>query len=177
MEAVSRLRSLPLPSDPDLGPALCEVIEIDSAPRPSPGMVPHRCAARLALRLLPGETAQTVLDRTARCLEGLEGVDLRVVTSSQRSYTGIELTMEECVPGWRAPASELQTRLLMALGTTAFAAPYTTNASAAAARHIPTFLLGPGAIEQAHSVDEWIDLEQLRAGQEAYSALIRTFLG
>jgi acetylornithine deacetylase/succinyl-diaminopimelate desuccinylase-like protein len=85
--------------------------------------------------------------------------------------------MEECVPGWRAPASELQARLLAALGTTAFAAPYTTNASAAAARNIPTFLLGPGSIEQAHSVDEWIALQQLTAAPAAYAAVIRTFLG
>jgi acetylornithine deacetylase/succinyl-diaminopimelate desuccinylase-like protein len=177
MEAVSRLRSLPLPSDPDLGPALCEVIEIDSAPRPSSGMVPHACTARLALRLLPGETAQTVLERTARCLEGLDGVSVRLVTSSQRCHTGLEISMEECVPAWRAPASELQTRLLAALRTTAFAAPYTTNASAAAARNIPTFLLGPGSIEQAHSRDEWISLEQLEAARAAYAAVISTFLG
>lgn len=177
LEAVARLRAEPMPSDPDLGRALCEVIEIDSAPKPSPGMVPHLCSARLALRLLPGETAQTVLERTTRCLAGLDGITVCLVTSSQRSYTGLELSMEECVPGWRAPASELQTRLLAALGTTAFAAPYTTNASAAAARGIPTFLLGPGSIEQAHSVDEWISLEQLEAAPPAYAAVIRTFLG
>jgi putative selenium metabolism hydrolase len=177
LEAVTRLRALPLPSDPDLGSALCEVIEIDSAPRPSQGMVPHLCTARLALRLLPGETAQTVLDRTARCLEGLAGISVRLVTSCQRCHTGLEISMEECVPGWRAPASELQARLLAALGTTAFAAPYTTNASAAAARNIPTFLLGPGSIEQAHSVDEWIALQQLTAAPAAYAAVIRTFLG
>ncbi len=177
LEAVARLRALPMPADPDLGLALCEVIEIDSAPKPSPGMVPHLCTARLALRLLPGETAQTVLERTARCLAGLDGVSVRLVTSTQRCYTGLEITMEECVPGWRATASDLQTRLLAALGTTAFAAPYTTNASAAAARNIPTFLLGPGSIEQAHSVDEWIALEQLEAAPEAYAAVIRAFLG
>lgn len=177
LEAVARLRALPLPADPDLGRAICEVIEIDSAPKPSPGMVPHLCTARLALRLLPGETAQSVLERTTRCLEGLAGISVRLVTSRQRCHTGLELTMEECVPGWRAPASELQTRLLAALGTTAFAAPYTTNASAAAARNIPTFLLGPGSIEQAHSVDEWIALEQLEAAPAAYAAVIQTFLG
>jgi putative selenium metabolism hydrolase len=177
LEAVALVRALPLPSDPDLGPALCELIEIDSAPKPSPGMVPHLCTARLALRLLPGETAQTVLERTTRCLAGLEGVTVHLVTSRQRCHTGLEITMPECVPGWRAPASELQTRLLAALGTTAFAAPYTTNASAAAARNIPTFLLGPGSIEQAHCVDEWIALDQLTAAPAAYATVIRTFLG
>jgi acetylornithine deacetylase/succinyl-diaminopimelate desuccinylase-like protein len=85
--------------------------------------------------------------------------------------------MPEFVPAWKNRDLVLQARLLEALGTTAFAAPYTTNASAAAARNLPTFLLGPGSIEQAHSVDEWIALDQVNAAQAAYTAVIRTFLG
>ena len=177
LEAIARIRALPLPTDPELGPGVCELIEISSEPRPSPGMVPHLCTARLALRLLPGETADSVLARTTRCLAGLEGVTLRLAEASQRCYTGLPITMHECIPGWRNQDLELQARLLAALGTAPFAAPYTTNASAAAARNIPTFLLGPGAIEQAHTVDEWIALDQLLAAPAAYLAAIRTCLG
>lgn len=177
LEAVSRLRALPLPSDPELGRGVCELIEIDSEPRPSPGMVPHLCTARLALRLLPGETSETVLERTRRALDGLEGVSVRLVDLGQRCHTGLAIAMPEFVPAWRNQDQALQARLLKALGTTAFAAPYTTNASSAAARGIPTFLLGPGSIDQAHTVDEWIALDQLGAAEEAYATVIRTFLG
>ena len=177
MEAISRIRALPLPADPELGQAVCELIEIDSEPKPSPGMVPHLCTARLALRLLPGETAQSVLERTRRALDGLEGVSVRLLETSQRCHTGLAITMQEFVPAWKNRDMALQARLLEALGTTAFAAPYTTNASAAAARNTPTFLLGPGSIEQAHTVDEWVALEQLTAAPEAYATVIRTFLG
>ena len=177
LEAIARIRALPLPVDPELGPAICELIEIDSEPKPSPGMVPHRCTARLALRLLPGETAQTVRERTVACLQGLEGIEVQLLTSSQRCHTGIEMVMEECVLSWKAQDAKLQARLLAALDTKAFAAPYSTNASAAAARNIPAFLLGPGSIEQAHSVDEWVSLDELRAAQVAYAALIKEFLG
>ncbi len=177
LEAIKRIRALPLPVDPELGPAICELIEIDSEPKPSPGMVPHRCTARLALRLLPGETAQTVRERTVACLQGLEGIEVQLLTSSQRCHTGIEMVMEECVLSWKAQDAKLQARLLAALDTKAFAAPYSTNASAAAARNIPAFLLGPGSIEQAHSVDEWVSLDELRAAQVAYAALIKEFLG
>ena len=55
MAAITRLRALPLPVDPELGQGVCELIEIGSEPKPSPGMVPHFCTARLALRLLPGK--------------------------------------------------------------------------------------------------------------------------
>jgi acetylornithine deacetylase/succinyl-diaminopimelate desuccinylase-like protein len=177
MEAVARIRALPLPTDPELGQGVCELIEIDSEPRPSSGMVPHLCKARLALRLLPGETAASVLARTRGALDGLEGVSVRLLETSQRCYTGQAFAMQEFVPAWRNRDLALQVRLLEALGTATFAAPYTTNASAAAVRNIPTFLLGPGSIEQAHTVDEWIALDQLMAAPKAYTTVIRTFLG
>jgi putative selenium metabolism hydrolase len=177
MEAMARIRAQPLPADPELGHGVCELIEIDSEPRPSPGMVPHLCTARLALRLLPGETAQFVLERTRRSLDGLEGISVRLLETNQRCYTGLGVTMQEFVPAWKNRDQGLQARLLAALGTVAFAAPYTTNASAAAARNIPTFLLGPGSIEQAHCVDEWVAVDQLTAAQAAYATVIRTFLG
>jgi len=33
-------------------------------------------------------------------------------------------------------------------------------------------VIGPGDIAQAHTVDEWIELEQLRQGVEVYSRFI-----
>ena len=57
-----------------------------------------------------------------------------------------------------------------------FAAPYTTNASAAAARGIATFRLGPGSIDQAHAVDEWVGVDELVAARDAYLAVARAFL-
>ncbi len=177
MEAVSRIRALPLPVDPELGSGVCELVEIGSAPMPSAGMVPHLCTARLALRLLPGETAALAEGRIEAGLRGLDGVTVRLARSSRRCYTGLEIAMDEFVPAWRNRDSLLEKRLLEALRTAPFAAPYTTNASAAAVRGIPTFLLGPGSIEEAHAVDEWIALDQLTAAVGCYLAAARTFLG
>lgn len=176
MEAVARIRVLPMPVDLELGSGICELIEMASEPRPSPGMVPDRCTARFALRVLPGETAGGLLPRIEGALQGLEGVSVRLVELERRTHTGHTLAMREFIPGWRCQDSALRDRLLTALGTTPFAAPYTTNASAAAARGIPTFLLGPGSIEQAHVMDEWIALDQLEMAVKAYQRLARTFL-
>jgi acetylornithine deacetylase/succinyl-diaminopimelate desuccinylase-like protein len=177
LEAIARIRALPLPVHPVLGSGVCELIEIDSEPKPSQGMVPHRCTARLALRVLPGDTAQLIVARTERCLEGLPGVTVQLTELTQTCFTGLPIAMPEFVPAWTAQDSPLQARLLEALGTTSFAAPYTTNASAAAARNIPAFLLGPGSIEQAHAVDEWIAIDQLNAAVHAYGTAIHTCLG
>jgi putative selenium metabolism hydrolase len=176
MEAVARIRALPLPADPELGSGVLELIEIGSEPSPSTGMVPHLCTARFAVRLLPGETAELVRGRVARGLQGMEGVSVRIAVSRRRCYTGEEIVMEEFVPAWRNRDLELEARLLEALDTAPFAAPYTTNASAAASRGLPAFLLGPGSIDQAHTADEWIALEQLNGAREAYLAVARTFL-
>ena len=176
-EAIARIRSVPLPEDPALGKGVCELIEIRSAPSPSTGTVPHLCVARFALRLLPGETEGEVVGRFARALDGLDGLSVRLATLSRRAFTGAELVLREFVPGWRNGDAGLEARLLAALGTAPFAAPYTTNASAAAARRIPAFLLGPGSIEQAHAVDEWVAVEELVAARGAYLAAARAFLG
>ncbi len=176
MEAVSLIRSLPLPSDPELGSGVCELIEIHSEPAPSTGMIPHRCTARFALRLLPGETAGGVLERTAGALHGMEGVSVRLAKSSRRCCTGIDVEMEDFIPGWRNADRALAARLLEALGTVPFGAPYTTNASAAASRGIPAFLFGPGSIDQAHTVDEWVDLPELSRARDGYLAVARAFL-
>jgi acetylornithine deacetylase len=44
--------------------------------------------------------------------------------------------------------------------------PYGTDAPAFAAAGIPTVVFGPGAIEQAHTKDEWVAIEQLRRATE-----------
>lgn len=49
--------------------------------------------------------------------------------------------------------------------------PYGTDAWVFAALGIPTVVLGPGSIEQAHTDDEWIALADLERGVEVYRRL------
>jgi acetylornithine deacetylase len=106
----------------------------------------------------------------------MDGISVRLAEGRRRCYTGDEIVMDEFIPGWRNGDGVLQARLLATLGTVPFAAPYTTNASAAAFRGIPAFLLGPGSIDQAHVADEWITLDQLDRARDAYLAVVRMFL-
>lgn len=52
------------------------------------------------------------------------------------------------------------------------AARYGTNASVLAAAGVPAVVFGPGSIEQAHTADEWIDLEQVDAAAEILRAVV-----
>ena len=45
--------------------------------------------------------------------------------------------------------------------------PYGTDAAAIAAAGVPSIVFGPGSIDQAHTADEWLALDQLTQASEA----------
>ena len=45
---------------------------------------------------------------------------------------------------------------------------YGTHASRISAAGVPSVVFGPGDIAQAHTVNEWIDIGQLRQAAEVY---------
>jgi acetylornithine deacetylase len=59
------------------------------------------------------------------------------------------------------------------LGTDPVGAPYYTEAVSYTIAGIPTVICGPGSIDQAHTPDEYISLEQIDLGVETYKKLIR----
>lgn len=178
MAVVQRLRALPLAADPDLGPAFLVLTEIISEPYPNGLSVPHGCRARLVGRTLPGETPQSLLHTLQSALDGLSGVEMEFAELRQVCYTGRELVMQDFLPGWRSASdSPWQERLLAALSRARLSAerwyaPCGTNASAAAERGIPAFIYGPGHLEQAHQMDEWVALEEIIAAARGYAAIV-----
>jgi len=52
------------------------------------------------------------------------------------------------------------------------AARYGTNASVFAAAGVPSLVFGPGAIAQAHTADEWIDLSQIDTAADILAATV-----
>lgn len=51
--------------------------------------------------------------------------------------------------------------------------PYGTDATYLAAAGVPSVVFGPGAIEQAHTDEEWISIEQLEKAAEVYYQFAR----
>jgi acetylornithine deacetylase len=47
-------------------------------------------------------------------------------------------------------------------------APYGTDAAAIAAAGVPTVVWGPGSIDQAHTCDEYIEVDELQRGAELF---------
>ena len=54
--------------------------------------------------------------------------------------------------------------------------PYATDAAFYCQSGVPAVVFGPGQIEQAHTPDEWIELDQLHAAAEIYYRFARSLL-
>jgi acetylornithine deacetylase len=148
--------------DPILGPPSLSVGRIEGGL--SVNVVPDQCAIEIDRRLLPGEEA-------TRCLAQVE----QLLIDHLGSLEGIELDQPWVNLPPLAPRAE---PWLEPLGDAVAAAtgrrpdvrgvPFGTDAGPLGAAGLPCVVFGPGDIAQAHTHDEWIDLEQVQLAAEAY---------
>jgi len=148
-----------------LGPPTISVGRIDGGV--SVNTVPDGCVIEIDRRLLPGE------DPLAAWKDFCQSV---------QANTKVPVVCEEV---WMAcpaldptGADELRARLGAAINAVegkheVLAVPFGTDASSVAMAGIPAVVFGPGDIAQAHTKDEWIELDQIdRAVEILYRFLI-----
>jgi succinyl-diaminopimelate desuccinylase len=143
---------------PLLGGATFTVTQIEGGI--APNVVPERCAVVIDRRLLPGESATAVLTWVDGQLDLLRRADrqLRV----QRDEPFVVDDALETAPEAPIVQAALAARTAVLGPSSAIGVPFGTDGSKLAARAgIPTIVLGPGDIAQAHTADEWIEVEQL----------------
>ena len=154
--------------DPVLGPPSLSVGRIDGGQ--SVNVVPDWCEIEVDRRMIPGEVASDCIQQVRTAIRERAG-DVRDV---------------DFLPPWvnfppLAPHQAHSIAFLETVRTAVSAAtgrmpdvvgvPYGTDAGPLGARGIPCLVFGPGDIAQAHTKDEWIALEQVRAAAEAYYRL------
>lgn len=183
LPAIQAIDALNLPTDPLLGPAIMALTDIISEPYPGHSVIPSRCRVTYDRRLLAGETAAGVLSQL-RALPGLAGVNVTIPTGEYAAYTGVKLTSEKFFPAWKLPADHAFVQSALAglrasgLSPELGAYRFCTNAAySAGVANVPTIGFGPSAEGQAHVVDEYIELAQLRAVARGYQGIIETTLG
>jgi acetylornithine deacetylase len=146
------------PGDPVLGPATINVGRITGGS--AVNIVPDWCTIEIDRRLLPGEDGQ----RAQR--EAEEYI---------RKTVPFEVDMERPWTSLPALSSERSAPLVEQLGPIIGAVngrmrvrgvPFGTDASTIAEAGIPAIVFGPGDIAQAHTCDEWIELEQVEKAAE-----------
>lgn len=128
----------------------------------SVNVVPDHCVIDIDRRVIPGEDRDQVIDDVRRFL---------------KSRLDFEFTFDP--PFIASPALDdnlngpWSDRMLDTLKRSVgpkkkIGVAYGTHASRIAAAGLPAFVFGPGDIAQAHTKDEWVDVEQVRQAAEVY---------
>lgn len=133
-------------------------------------IIPDRCEIEIDRRLVPGETAGEALAKWDEIVQGIVAKH----PGMEVSYSGapyvvppLESGPNEMLYAWMKPVLQAAGMDFEKRG-----ARYVTNASHYAAAGVPTIVLGPGDIVQAHTEDEWLALEQLERAVGLYFELM-----
>ena len=134
-------------------------------------LVPDLTVLEVERRVVPGESPlaarQEVIDRVAAaCGDAVVEHDPPFLESAGLPDASAD---PAAAPWVEALGAAARTTGAAARRT---AARYGTNASVFAEAGVPGVVFGPGAIAQAHTADEWIDLSQVEAVAEALTALV-----
>lgn len=133
----------------------------------APNVVPDRCVVRFDRRTTPGESASQAL------------TEVDSVLRQAAEEFGIMCHRTE--PWLDLPPMELAEDHPLckhALGAApgaqqAGGVPYCTDANILTGfGSVPSVVLGPGSIDQAHAPIEWVDVAQVRTAVDVYTALI-----
>ena len=127
-------------------------------------VVPDRCTLEVDRRTLPGESADQVTGGVRRALEGIP----RWEFDAPHLAVGAMEVPEE------SPLIRLLSGAITGVCGEAHveAAQYATDAGIYNGAGIPSVVFGPGDIAQAHTADEWIDLEDLHSAAAVVRALV-----
>ncbi len=134
--------------------------------------VPGSCEIEIDHRLLPGEDPTFAVDQCRRFLvdrlaDRLGGARLEVEPAW---ITDLAL---DTPPDCEAARISLEAVRKVRGSAEPVGVPYGTDASKLADAGLPSVVLGPGDIAQAHTVDEWIEVAELERAVEVYVELVK----
>jgi acetylornithine deacetylase len=127
--------------------------------------VPDECTIEIDRRVLPGEDSQAVyrgvIDFVAR--SGVEPIHDKPFMDSR--------PLPDDRNGPVAQRLLTAARAVTGRGE-AIGVPFGTDASTISLAGVPSVVFGPGSIDQAHTADEWLEVEQLRLASDVLYRLI-----
>ena len=172
--------------DPMLGKGVLVPVSIVSDPLPSPSMIPILTTINFDRRTVPGETRETVFEQinTQLTKNNIANFSLECYAEPATTYTGLALSPDRDFPSWvlpiAHPAAQAGLRAIAASGLPKNYGAWAccTNGSESAGRRgIPTIGIGPGDLQDAHIIDESIEVSQLTKAVEVYKNLVLDLAG
>jgi len=189
-KVISAIREIAPPVHPILGKGILELTDIKSSPYPGASVVPSYCKVTYDRRLLVGETKEGVLAPIQDTIKTLMAQDPEIdakvsfAIGEEACYTGETIRGERFFPGWLFDEqSETVQTVKSVLESKGFSPEITyynfcTNGSHYAGEAgIETIGLGPSDEKLAHTIDEYIETDQLTDAVECYIGVIDAFLG
>jgi len=130
-------------------------------------IVPETCRVAIDRRLVPGETPEKAYEHAVEFVRA--GVAGGWQVEHDRPFIESPGLSDEA----NGPLAERLSQMARDVGGRGeiVGVPYGTDAAIVAVSGVPAVVFGPGSIEQAHTADEWIDLEQLDRASEIYYQL------
>jgi acetylornithine deacetylase/succinyl-diaminopimelate desuccinylase-like protein len=143
---------------PQLGHSTLNIGVIRGGSRPN--IVPDLAEAELDIRITPS-------------LAHAGGALALLKTTIARHQLPLEVVNPHENPPMETPDDHEMVVRLVHAGSPRASAPWFSDAAHLANGGIPAVCIGPGSIDQAHTADEWIDVDALRAGSEFFSRFLR----
>lgn len=188
-KVIDAIRTLVPTEHPVLGKGILELTDIKSSPYPGASVVPEHCRVTYDRRLLVGETKESVLAPINELLDKLmsEDPELKVKASyavgKEKCHTGTMIEGERFFPGWLYDENDdfVQAvyKQLKEKGFTPEITQYnfcTNGSHYAGEAGIKTFGLGPSRENLAHTLNEYIEVEQLTKVTECYYGVMEALL-
>jgi acetylornithine deacetylase len=150
---------------PRLGPPTLSVGRISGGL--AANIVPDRCSIEIDRRLLPGETPEVAREAISEHLRNrLPGHKFEAA----EPWVRMPALDSASSSAWIDPVCRVVSSVL-GRDVEPGAVSYGTDAGPLAQSGLPSLVLGPGDIAQAHTADEWIEIDQLRTAVEVYFRL------
>ena len=186
---IEAIQGLKPTNHPVLGDGILELVDIKSSPYPGASVVPDYCRATYDRRLLVGETKESVLAPIQELLDQMMKEDsalkakVSFVEMEEECYTGNKISSERFFPGWlydeNEPFVQDVYKEMKALGLNPTITNYnfcTNGSHYAGEAGIKTLGIGPSKENLAHTINEYIEIEQLVKVTESYYGVMKALL-
>jgi acetylornithine deacetylase len=132
-------------------------------------IVPDWCSIEIDRRLLPSEQIPQVLEQYDRLLGGIAGVE------AHRDEPMLESGPLQTRVDSAVAVVAAQVLSGMGLDPAPVGVPYGSDASKLSQAGIPSIVLGPGSIDQAHAAAEYVECGQVEQAVEFYRRFMLAF--
>lgn len=186
IDMIKAIKEMKAPVDDFIGEGILELTDMISSPYPGYSVVPEEAKITYDRRLLPGETEKDVLGRIEEVLAPLARKNdkikyhLGIAEGEIVDKKGKTHIVKKFVPGWAYDREESFVKSSFQGLKNAGIEPkidkysFCTNGSMSAGiLGIPTIGFGPSRENQAHVVDEYVELDQLEKTYDGYVGIIK----